>query len=48
MSKPRKSEILRAQLEALDSSLGAAASAGSTTPAPRKIDEGNDRWGGYP
>lgn len=48
MNSSRKSEKLRAQLEELDSSLGAAAAVGSATPAPRKIDEGNDRWGGYP
>lgn len=48
MSKSVKSEQLRAQLEGLDSSLGASSSPGDATPAPRKINEGSDRYGGYP
>jgi hypothetical protein len=48
MNKSRKSEQLTAQLEELDSSLGASSSPESTTPAARKINEGSDRYGGYP
>lgn len=48
MTASAKSAQLRAQLESLDNSLESSNVQSRATPAPRKIDEGNDRWGGYP
>ncbi|HEX8621456.1 MAG TPA: hypothetical protein VF718_05740 [Allosphingosinicella sp.] len=48
MTKSGKSAQLRSQLEALDNAVEASEARGDATPAPRKINEGDDRWGGYP
>jgi hypothetical protein len=43
-----KSEQLRTLLEELDASLISASSQTGVSPIAPKIDEGDDRWGGYP
>ena len=48
MIKSAKSDQLRIQLGALDSSLVAGSSQGGVTPVARKINEGSDRFWGYP
>jgi hypothetical protein len=48
MNNSVKSGQLRAQLEALDTSLVSSGLQVGASPAPRKINEGDDRYGGYP
>ncbi|MFP2961654.1 hypothetical protein ACLEPN_28580 [Myxococcus sp. 1LA] len=48
MTRSSKSKQLQAQLKALDSVLPAPAVPAPGAPTAPKIDEGNDRYGGYP
>lgn len=48
MTKSSKSKRFQAQLKALDSVLPASAVSDPGSPMAPKIDEGNDRYGGYP
>lgn len=43
-----KAEQLHIQLKDLDSSLIPGSSRNEASPVAPKIDEGNDRWGGFP
>ncbi|MCP3100453.1 hypothetical protein LZ198_16410 [Myxococcus sp. K15C18031901] len=48
MTKSSKSKQFQAQLKALDTVLPASAAAEPGAPMAPKINEGNDRYGGYP
>ncbi|AEI67433.1 hypothetical protein [Corallococcus macrosporus] len=48
MTQSSKSKKLQAQLKALDNALPAPAVSVPGAPVAPKIDEGNDRYGGYP
>jgi hypothetical protein len=48
MIRSSKSKRFQAQLKALDSVLPASAVSDLGSPLAPKIDEGNDRYGGYP
>jgi hypothetical protein len=48
MNNSAKSTQLRAQLAALDTALVSSGLQVGASPAPKKINEGDDRWGGYP
>jgi hypothetical protein len=48
MIKSMKAKQLRVQLEELDSALVPGSSQGSATPMAKKINEGSDRYFGYP
>jgi len=48
MTRSSKSKRLQAQLKALDSALPTSPVSDPGAPMAPKIDEGNDRFGGYP
>ena len=48
MTRSSKSKRFLEQLKALDSVLPASAGSDLGSPMAPKIDEGNDRFGGYP
>jgi hypothetical protein len=48
MTKSGQSAQLRSRLEALDNALETSSLGGNAVPVSRKINEGNDRYGGYP
>ncbi|WP_167594322.1 hypothetical protein [Corallococcus coralloides] len=48
MTRSSKSKQLQAQLKALDSVLPASEVSDPGSPMPPKINEGDDRFGGYP
>jgi hypothetical protein len=48
MIKSAKSKRLQMQLKELDSALVPASSQASALPIAPKIDEGSDRYGGFP
>ncbi|MBN9687407.1 MULTISPECIES: hypothetical protein [unclassified Corallococcus] len=48
MTQSSKSKRLQAQLQALDNVLPASEVTEPGAPMPPKINEGDDRFGGYP
>ena len=48
MVKSMKAKELRVQIEELDSALVAGSAQGCATPRAKKINEGSDRYFGYP
>lgn len=48
MTKSTRSQTLRGQLKGLDAVLAPQPGRGGAVPMAPKINEGDDRWGGYP